>query len=98
MQTQFVFVSSLHTRFILLFSFQGLSLIEWPSRLGSLTPTVRLDATFKIEDLNPNDDFESKRRYLTLDAHGGIWEERLKLLVSEGFIDDFIIANNEAPL
>uniref|UniRef100_A0A7S2XNM5 tRNA threonylcarbamoyladenosine biosynthesis protein TsaE n=1 Tax=Attheya septentrionalis TaxID=420275 RepID=A0A7S2XNM5_9STRA len=75
-----------------------LSLIEWPSRLGSLTPTVRLDATFKIEDLNPNDDFESKRRYLTLDAHGGIWEERLKLLVSEGFIDDFIIANNEAPL
>mmetsp|Transcript_28455 Transcript_28455/g.63303 ORF Transcript_28455/g.63303 Transcript_28455/m.63303 type:complete len:261 (-) Transcript_28455:20-802(-) len=73
------------------------SLIEWPSRLGYMTPTTRLDITFRIsrdsdsEEEDSESDAEEIERTLTLRAHGAHWEERLRLLADEGYLDDLII-------
>lgn len=52
----------------------GISLIEWPERLGGLLPRQRLDVT-----LAPGATPESRR--LTL-AGGGAWADRLALLAA----------------
>ncbi|MGI6655568.1 MAG: tRNA (adenosine(37)-N6)-threonylcarbamoyltransferase complex ATPase subunit type 1 TsaE [Desulfobulbus sp.] len=51
---------------------QGLSLIEWPDRLGTLTPDIRLDLS-----LSPRD---GDARLVTLQGEGGSWPERLRAL------------------
>lgn len=48
---------------------QGVCIIEWPDRLGSLTPDVHLD-------INIQQDTESSR-CLVLTPHGSSWEERM---------------------
>lgn len=70
----------------------GICLIEWPSRLGEELPLDRLDVTFRIHDGEELvEDEESKTRFLTLRAHSQKWEERLKSLVDEGYLDDLLI-------
>ena len=67
-------------------------LVEWPSRLGNMTPPKRLDITFRIshDDNAEDNDGEEIERTLTLRAHGSQWEERLKMLEDEGFVDDLL--------
>lgn len=67
-------------------------LVEWPSRLGNMTPQKRLDITFRIshDDNAEDNDGEEIERTLTLRAHGSQWEERLKMLEDEGFVDDLL--------
>ena len=50
----------------------GVSLIEWPDRLGSLLPASRLDMEFRLPDRSDNPD----RRLVALTAHGD-WQGRL---------------------
>lgn len=71
----------------------GICLIEWPSRLGEDLPPDRLDVTFRIHDGEDfkDEDEESKTRFLTLRAHSGRWEERLKALEDEGYLDDLLV-------
>ena len=77
------------------FDISGIALIEWPSRLGSTTPTNRLDISFRIIDDNatkPNTgDDNAVMRHITLEAHGEQWSERLKRLVDEGYVDDLLL-------
>lgn len=62
----------------------GISLIEWPTRLGALTPDVRLEIYINIDD-------ETGERTLTLIPHGEIWKERLLFLREEGYLDDLMM-------
>ena len=48
---------------------QGVCIIEWPDRLGSLTPDVHLD-------INIQQDTDASRR-LVLTPHGSSWEKRI---------------------
>lgn len=50
----------------------GLTVIEWPDRLGSLTPDNRLEI-----NLNSG---QNEERFVTLTAHGQGWQERLSAL------------------
>jgi len=50
----------------------GLTVVEWPDRLGSLTPDNRLEI-----HINCGQDEE---RFITLTAHGQGWQERLSNL------------------
>ncbi len=73
----------------------GISLIEWPSRLSKKPPEY-LDITLTIESAIQDDgedeyDSDSKSRCMNLVAHGGRWEERLKFLESEGYFEDLLI-------
>ena len=68
---------------------ESTSLIEWPSRLGNMTPTERLDITFRIGKGEQED--EEIERILTLRAHGEKWEQRLKSLKEDGFVDDMLL-------
>ncbi|MBM3621230.1 MAG: tRNA (adenosine(37)-N6)-threonylcarbamoyltransferase complex ATPase subunit type 1 TsaE [Alphaproteobacteria bacterium] len=52
----------------------GISLIEWPERIGSLLPAKRLDVTLRI--------IEGERRDAVLTADA-TWAERLALLARE---------------
>ena len=72
---------------------QGISLIEWPSRLGSLLPNDRLDITFRITDIGKDENEEEydNARYLLLEAYGEQWTKRLKSVDMEGYLDDMII-------
>ena len=80
----------------------GISLIEWPSRLGDDLPLVRLDITFRIHDDADVDEMENeddencdtdqaRPRYLTLQAHGQKWEDRIRLLEEGGYLDDLLL-------
>ena len=57
-----------------------------------MTPPKRLDITFRIshDDNDEDHDGEEIERTLTFRAHGSQWEERLKMLEDEGFVDDLL--------
>ena len=71
----------------------GISLIEWPSRLNK-KPAERLEITLTIDsstDATPEiEDEDSKYRLMTLVPFGARWAERLKLLQSEGLLEDLM--------
>lgn len=52
---------------------EGISLIEWPDRLGALLPEQRLDIFLSVPD---NAAYDDSRRLLRLEAHGD-WAERI---------------------
>jgi len=54
---------------------EGISLIEWPERLGSLLPRYRLEITFHYGDL-------PDARRAALDG-GGDWPERLAPIIAD---------------
>ena len=54
----------------------GVTVIEWPDRLGSFTPVQRLDITLEIG--------ENEERHCELAAHGEQWQDRLALLLGRG--------------
>lgn len=71
-----------------------ISLIEWPSRLGTLEPEERLEITIKIDNDSAGtleDDTEEIPRILYMKPHGVKWEERLKQIQDDGYLDDLII-------
>ena len=47
----------------------GVAVVEWPERLGALTPADRLDLRFEIE--------ADQSRRITLEPHGEPWQARL---------------------
>ena len=47
----------------------GVAVVEWPERLGVLTPADRLDLCFEIE--------ADQARRITLEPHGESWQARL---------------------
>ncbi|MCI5209897.1 MAG: tRNA (adenosine(37)-N6)-threonylcarbamoyltransferase complex ATPase subunit type 1 TsaE, partial [Candidatus Electrothrix sp. ATG2] len=53
----------------------GLTIIEWPDRLGSLQPTERLDIT--LETVN------EAARNCVLEPHGASWESRIEALAKD---------------
>jgi len=67
-----------------------ISLIEWPSRLGDLTPPQRLGITFTI-DPQTIDEGEENTRYLKLTPYGEKWEKYLTQIQEEGYLDDLIV-------
>jgi len=87
---------------------QCISLIEWPSRLGSRLPETRLHLTFHIRDADLTmgrqelggvaDDDEATTRILKLEPHGLQWEERLEFLVQQGYIDDLLLEEDNNKL
>lgn len=75
----------------------GISLIEWPSRLAT-KPETRLDITLTIEsavdgDVGQSDDKneDCKSRRMRLDPHGVRWVERLEFLEREGYFEDLLV-------
>lgn len=85
----------------------GISLVEWPGRLGGKIPEVRLDVTLTIDStIQGDDDDESddgegvdcdadtKSRCMRLVPHGDRWIERLKFLESEGYLEDLILESS----
>lgn len=75
-----------------------ISLIEWPSRLGEAIPKDRLEVTFQIDyeaDDGSDTDDENQSRILTLEAHCSAWEDRLKTLEDEGYIDDMLLIDDD---
>lgn len=84
----------------------GVSLIEWPERLGKTPiPEDRLEITITIASTNAEDessdtavDKESDRdgeddavRSMTIQAYGSVWGQRLATILDEGYLDDLII-------
>jgi tRNA threonylcarbamoyladenosine biosynthesis protein TsaE len=55
----------------------GLTVIEWPDRLGSLTPPDRLDIMMTSG--------ENEERNVSLKAHGQKWRKRLRVLKKKLF-------------
>lgn len=55
--------------------YEGISLIEWPERLGGLVPAERLDIV-----LEGNEAAGKKERFIRLEPQGKDWEERLAVL------------------
>lgn len=77
---------------------QGISLIEWPSRLGKGLPNERLEIIIKIDkdydsvtDKNDDDESEETPRTLYLKPYGERWEERLASIQESGYLDDLIV-------
>mmetsp|Transcript_12093 Transcript_12093/g.18292 ORF Transcript_12093/g.18292 Transcript_12093/m.18292 type:complete len:262 (+) Transcript_12093:232-1017(+) len=71
---------------------QCISLIEWPSRLGDLMPTERLEVVFQLDPTETDDDErEEKTRYLKLKPHGERWKKRIEEIEREGYLDDLIV-------
>jgi len=73
----------------------GISLIEWPSRLRR-KPLMRLDITLTISNstIQTNDidgDDDTKERFMKLVPYGDRWVERLRFLNSEGYFEDLIV-------
>ncbi|KAL7435816.1 hypothetical protein ACHAXH_004354 [Discostella pseudostelligera] len=72
----------------------GISLIEWPSRLRQ-KPSTRLEITLTISNSTnqqagiAGDD--TKERCMKLVPYGDRWVERLKFLNSEGYFEDLIV-------
>ncbi len=52
----------------------GLTVIEWPDRLGSFTPLHRLDITLQIG--------ENNERKCLIEPHGRVWQERLTVFLT----------------
>lgn len=73
------------------YSNSGISLIEWPSRLGTMKPTSRLDVTLTIDSTDENDDIDVKCRRMRLEPYGDRWVERINFLKSEGYFEDLIV-------
>jgi tRNA threonylcarbamoyladenosine biosynthesis protein TsaE len=73
---------------------EDVSLIEWPQRLGNKIPTKRLDVTLRIvvdgTEGNGVYDETCQPRRVTLTPVGQTWEDRLQILQTEGYIDDWI--------
>ncbi|CAB9522767.1 threonylcarbamoyladenosine biosynthesis protein TsaE [Seminavis robusta] len=72
------------------------SLIEWPQRLGSVpVPEDRLDINIRI--LSDDDDDDATEtgsnisRMMTINPRGPLWEDRLKEIVDEGYLEDLIL-------
>merc|ERR1719152_128183 len=57
----------------------SICLLEWPERLGTMHPENFLDVAITILDDNAGDD----RREVTLQAHGGRWEDLLNSFVRD---------------
>lgn len=53
----------------------GLAVIEWPDRLGSLCPPVRLDLTIASSG--------DQARVFTFSPHGDSWKQRIQQLAAE---------------
>jgi len=76
-----------------------ISLIEWPSRLGSISPDSHLEIVFRIiDEERPEDkekvgdgDDDEVARVITLIPHGGKWLETLRNIEDGGYLDDMII-------
>ena len=72
----------------------GISLIEWPSRLAT-KPETRLDIILTIEsaiDVESSDENEDcKSRRMRLEPHGDRWVERLEFLKCEGYFEDLLV-------
>jgi len=70
-----------------------ISLIEWPSRLGTKIPSERLEITITIDKdeitENYSNENEATTRILSIQAYGDRWNQRLEQ-VSE-YLDDLII-------
>jgi tRNA A37 threonylcarbamoyladenosine biosynthesis protein TsaE len=79
-------------------------LLEWPQRLlgTRFIPEIRLELQLRIStqreegnDMDENDkleyDDDIRPRYVTIIPYGRRWEERLEWLVSEGYVDDWIV-------
>lgn len=54
---------------------QGVTVIEWPDRLGGLLPAERLHVELRLDS--------ATARTATLTAHGTSWQERLGVLRAE---------------
>ena len=90
---------------------EGISLVEWPSRLGSRLPQDRLEITFRIDlELNhrsdesardgddndgDNENDDSIARLLILQPIGDRWIEKLKRVEADGYLDDMIIVDDD---
>lgn len=68
-----------------------ISLIEWPSRLGRLVPSECLEITFKIIGDAENNDSDENTRILTLTPHGQRWEQQIKKMEEDGYLDDLMV-------
>jgi tRNA A37 threonylcarbamoyladenosine biosynthesis protein TsaE len=81
-------------------------LIEWPQRLGNMVPLHRLEINLRIVVVGEEeqqqqqqqqssdsklDDDECQPRQVTLTPFGKDWEDRLEMLRTEGYVDDWII-------
>ena len=61
------------------------SLVEWPERLPeTLVPKDRLDVS--IEMVGDNDP-----RNVAIQCHSSRWDERLRAIRNEGYLDDLLI-------
>jgi hypothetical protein len=76
----------------------GVSLIEWPQRLGKVPiPEDRLDINIRIQtdaesNAEENDEGDdNKPRIMTLHPRGPLWEERIQSIQAEGYLDDLIL-------
>jgi tRNA A37 threonylcarbamoyladenosine biosynthesis protein TsaE len=76
-----------------------ISLVEWPVRLGDVSPDERLEIDIRIvaDDHDEDDaavdidDGDNSPRRVTLTPRGAVWEERIRLLRDEGLVDDMLI-------
>lgn len=82
-------------------------MIEWPSRLGSISPDCYLEIVFKIVDDKVDEeevvvvdkvveelgenDDEEVVRVITLIPHGKKWVDKLRNIEEGGYLDDMII-------
>jgi hypothetical protein len=77
-------------------------LIEWPNRLGSdVLPKERLDIRITIPDQSsverdPEDDERDCRRHMLLQPHGIAWNQRLRHLLEQGYIDDLLVVEKHS--
>ena len=80
---------------------KDISLIEWPQRLGQKIPSKRLELNLSIipvdgideQQTDEVDDECSQPRQVTLTPFGKDWEDRLEILRTEGYVDDWIVDN-----
>ena len=74
---------------------EDVSLIEWPQRLGDKVPKKRLDINLHIIHVDGSlFDETCQPRRVTLTPVGLAWEDRLKELQTEGYVDDWIEMNS----
>lgn len=73
-----------------------LSLVEWPSRMEEY-PSQRLDVhiTIPTESTSHNQDEEDGRRIVRMTSYGTRWETLLHRIISEGLLDDLLLASDE---
>lgn len=71
----------------------GISLVEWPSRLGSKSPQEYLDIRLSIVGTMQDGIEDSCARHVNLQPHGGRWQQRLEWLLEEGYVDDLVVTS-----